>query len=177
MTMKHIFNSFGAACLLVAAAVSAGGGPGGKGLEALADRPPAPGFDLPDPKGQQIRLSDYAGKPLIVNFWATWCPPCRAEMPSLQRAWEQVRGDGIELVAINVGESEGTIQRFLEQVSVDFPLPMDRDSEVVQAWPVRGLPTTFVIDPQGRLAYKAAGEREWDDASLLEMVRALKHVP
>jgi peroxiredoxin len=172
--MRSIVNLFGAACLAGSSALLAAGSPGEKGLDEVAGRPPAPAFDLADPDGGQIRLADYAGKPLIVNFWATWCPPCRAEMPSLQRAWEQVRGEGIELIAINVGESEGTIKRFLEQVPVDFPLPMDLESKVVQAWPVRGLPTTFVVDPRGRLVFKAAGEREWDDAGLLDQVRALK---
>lgn len=157
--------------------VSASGGVGGEGLAPIADRPTAPAFDLADPSGKRVRLADFQGKPLIVNFWATWCPPCRAEMPSMQRAWDQVRGEGIEVIAINVGESAGAIERFREQAKVGFPLPMDTDSTVVQAWPVRGLPTTFVVDPQGRLAYKAAGEREWDDPALLDLVRALKAEP
>jgi peroxiredoxin len=173
--MKSLINLFALACLAASPGLPAEDRPGGDGLAELEDRPTAPPFVLSDPDGNQIDLADYLGKPLIVNFWATWCPPCRAEMPSLQRAWEQVRGEGIELVAINVGESEGTIQRFLDQVSVGFPLPMDRDSKVVQTWPVRGLPTTFVVDPQGRLTYKAAGEREWDDPALLDVVRALRH--
>jgi peroxiredoxin len=172
--MASLVNFVALACLFSSSALLAAGGAGDGGLDAISERPPAPAFELADPGGEQVRLADYRGKPLIVNFWATWCPPCRAEMPSLQRAWEQVRGDGIELVAINVGESESTIQRFLEQVPISFPLPMDRDSKVVQEWPIRGLPTTFVVDPEGRLAYKAAGEREWDNADLLDLVRGLK---
>ena len=172
--MASLVSFLALALLLSSSASLAAGGPGDRGLEEIGDRPLAPAFELADPDGQPIRLADYRGKTLIVNFWATWCPPCRAEMPSLQRAWEQVRGDGIELIAINVGESEGTIQRYLEQVPIGFPLPMDRDSKVVQQWPIRGLPTTFVVDPEGRLAYKAAGEREWDDADLLDLVRGLK---
>lgn len=92
----------------------------------------------------------------------------------MQRAWEAVRGEGIALIAINVGEDAETIRRFLEDHRVDFPLPMDERSQVVQAWPVKGLPTTFVVDPEGRFAYVATGEREWDDPALLDQVRALK---
>ena len=92
----------------------------------------------------------------------------------MQRGWERVRAEGIELIAVNVGEGPEEIQRFAAQHGIGFPLPMDLDSQVVQAWPVVGLPTTFVVDPQGRLAYKAAGEREWDGAELLDLVRALR---
>lgn len=92
----------------------------------------------------------------------------------MQRAWEQVREEGIALIAINVGEDRDTIERFTQSHPIDFPLPMDLDSKVVQSWPVKGLPTTFVVDAQGRLAYRAEGEREWDDPTLLDQVRALK---
>lgn len=91
----------------------------------------------------------------------------------MQRAWEQVAKDGIGLIAINVGEDADTIFEFSADYPVEFPLPMDTDSHVVQEWPVRGLPTTFVVDPEGRLAYQAIGGREWDDPDLLDAVRAL----
>lgn len=92
----------------------------------------------------------------------------------MQRAHEAVSGDGLAVVAINVGEDADTIDQFLTEMPVDFPLPMDLDSRVVQSYPVRGLPTTFVIDSDGRLAYVATGGREWDDPKLLDRVRALK---
>ncbi|MGB5831856.1 MAG: TlpA disulfide reductase family protein [Thiohalocapsa sp.] len=143
-------------------------------LTAMPDQPEAPGFDLSGPDGTRSSLEAMRGKPVIVNFWATWCPPCRAEMPSMQRAWEQIEDEGILMVAVNVGEDAQTIEEFTEQLPVDFPLPMDLDSRVTQSWPMNGLPTTFVVDPDGRLAYRAQGEREWDDATLLDLVRALR---
>jgi peroxiredoxin len=143
-------------------------------LDAIPDQPEAPGFELEGPDGKTYSLADMQGKPVIVNFWATWCPPCRAEMPAMQRAWEQLEAEGVMLVAINVGESKGEIDAFLEQVPVDFPLPMDTDMGVSQSWPMRGLPTTFVVDPDGRLVYRAQGEREWDNPALLDLVRALR---
>ena len=146
----------------------------GQGLTALEDRPLAPDFELKDLDGNSHQLSDYRGKVLIINFWATWCPPCREEMPSMQRAWQKLEPEGIRLLAINVGEDEDTIFQFTANYPVEFPLLMDLDSTVIGEWPVRGLPTTFVVDPQGRLAYRAVGGREWDDEELLAPVRALK---
>jgi peroxiredoxin len=143
-------------------------------LDRLPGTPPAPEFQLSGPNDEVYRLADFKGQPLVVNFWATWCPPCRAEMPAMQRAWEQLKPDGINLIAINVGEDAETVQAFLEQVPVSFPLPLDPDSEVAQQWPMRGLPTTFVVAPDGRILYKAVGEREWDHPELLEQLRALK---
>ncbi|MCP4407577.1 MAG: TlpA family protein disulfide reductase [Gammaproteobacteria bacterium] len=146
----------------------------GEGLTPLPNKPQAPDFVLTDFDGNTHRLSDYRGKVLIVNFWATWCPPCREEMPSMQRAWEKLQQQNILMLAINVGEDEDTIFQFTANYPVDFPLLMDLDSKVVSAWPVRGLPTTFVVDPQGRLVYRAIGGREWDDPQLLAPVRALR---
>lgn len=95
----------------------------------------------------------------------------------MQRAWEQLRDEDILFLAINVGEDARAIERFLKEVPVSFPLPMDVDSNVAQSWPMRGLPTTFVVDPRGRLVYEAAGELDWDDPGLRDLVRALKVAP
>ncbi|WP_245232547.1 peroxiredoxin family protein [Thiorhodococcus minor] len=131
-------------------------------------------FELSAPDGSVHRLADYRGAPLILNFWATWCPPCRAEMPSLQRAHEQLAQDGIGVLAINVGEDPETVDRFRQDFKLDLPLPIDTDTSVTQAYPMRGLPTTFVIDAQGRLALRASGELAWDHPEVLERVRRLK---
>ncbi len=143
-------------------------------LTPIPNKPMAPAFDLKDPQSQSQRLADYRGKPVILNFWATWCPPCREEMPSMQRAHQTLSGEGIAVIAINVGDDAAAIGEFLAQTPVDFPLPMDPESRVAQSYPLKGLPTTYVIDPQGRLVYAAEGEREWDDPKILDRVRALK---
>lgn len=146
----------------------------GKGLTKLTDIPQVPDFVLTDLDGAQHRLGDYRGQVVIVNFWATWCPPCREEMPSMQRAWEQLKKEGILMLGINVGEDEDTIFQFTANYPVEFPLLMDSDSEIVNQWPVHGLPTTFVLDTEGRIVYRAIGGREWDDSQLLALVRELK---
>ncbi len=146
----------------------------GKGLAQMPGRPLATDFVLTDLDGKQHRLSDYRGQVVIINFWATWCPPCRAEMPSMQRAWEQLKKAGIVMLGIDVGEDEDTIFQFTANYPVEFPLLMDLDSKVIDQWPVLGLPTTFVVDTEGRIAYRAIGGREWDEPELLALVRALK---
>jgi len=143
-------------------------------LTRVPGTPRAPEFALTGIDGEVHRLSDYSGRPLVLNFWATWCPPCRAEMPSMQRAYEQLAPEGIGLMAINVGEEPEAIARFLSISPVRFPLPMDRDTQVAQGYPLVGLPTTFVIDPDGRLALIATGELQWDAPAVLDQVRALK---
>jgi len=146
-------------------------------LTSLLERPPAPELGLPDLDGAMHTLAKHEGKVLIVNFWATWCPPCRAEMPSMQRAWEVVKDDGIVLLGVNMGEDEDRIWTFTADYPVDFPLLLDRDGSVTERWPLKGLPTTFVVDGEGRLVYQAIGERAWDDPVLLDKVRALRTEP
>ncbi|MGD2019884.1 MAG: TlpA disulfide reductase family protein [Thiohalocapsa sp.] len=143
-------------------------------LDPMPETPAAPDFELQGPDGETYSLAAMQGQPVIINFWATWCPPCRAEMPAMQRAWEQLEGDGVMLVAVNVGESKAEVAAFAEQLQVEFPLPMDTDMSVSQRWPMKGLPTTFVVDPDGRLVYRAQGERDWDDPALLDLVRGLR---
>jgi len=142
-------------------------------LTPLADKPPAPEFSLVDLEGRIHRLRDYRGRVLIVNFWATWCPPCRKEMPSLDRARERLRDAGVEILAINVGEDEETVFTFTGSYPVRFPLLFDADGKVTERWPVMGLPTTFVVGPEGRLIYRAVGAREWDSPKLMDAVRQL----
>ncbi len=143
-------------------------------LTLMKDLPSAPTFELPDMDGEIFKLSQYRGKPVIVNFWATWCPPCREELPSMNRAWDKIKDQGIEMIAINVGEDEDTIFAFMGDYPIDFQTLMDQSGKIIKQWPIKGLPTTFVVDPQGRLHYRAIGGREWDSDHLLDMVRALR---
>ena len=165
---------FSLALMILTITQSTASGDSTSTLHAVADRPVAPEFALADIDGVMHRLSDYRGQVVIVNFWATWCPPCREEMPSMQRAWEQIQDEDMVILAIDVGEDEDTIFTFTADYPVEFPLLLDLDSRVIQEWPVRGLPTTFIVDPQGRIAYRAIGTRDWEDPALLETLRALQ---
>jgi peroxiredoxin len=148
--------------------------PADQRLTPITGNVPAPDFELQDTNGKTHRLSDYRGRPVIINFWTTWCPPCREELPSMNRAWKQLEKENIAMLAINMGEDEDTIFIFSADYPTDFPILMDQSGDVIARWPVKGLPTTYVIAPDGSIAYRAIGSREWDDKGLLDAVRALK---
>ena len=143
-------------------------------LTPITGNVPAPDFELLDTDGKTHRLTDYRGRPVIINFWTTWCPPCREELPSMNRAWKQIEKEDIAMLAINMGEDEDTIFVFSADYPTDFPILMDQSGDVIARWPVKGLPTTYVIAPDGTIAYRAIGSREWDDKGLLDTIRALK---
>jgi len=144
-------------------------------LTPVAERPLAPDYTLTDLDGRKHRLSELRGKVVLVNFWATWCPPCRRELPSMQRLAEALGREAFVMHAVDSGEDEETILPFVFSTGVElrFPILLDRNSEVLKAWPVVALPTSFVIDPQGRIAYRAVGGREWDDPALVRQIRSL----
>lgn len=145
-----------------------------EGLNPMAGTPMVPDFALKNLDGEIQRLSDLRGKVVIVNFWATWCPPCRAEMPSMQRAWEELRENDVVMLAVHVGGNEDKIWSFVGDYELDFPVLIDPKSEVADAWPMKGLPSTFVVDPDGRIAYRAIGGREWDDPKILKPIYDLR---
>jgi peroxiredoxin len=136
---------------------------------------PAPEFSLMDLDERIHNLADYKGKPVIVNFWATWCPPCREEMPSMERAWKKIESEGIAMIGINVGEDFNTVFGFTADIEVSFPLLLDTDGQVTGKWPIQGLPTTYILNPDGEMVYRMIGGREWDDETLLDAVRDLRN--
>ncbi len=143
-------------------------------LHEIPERPVAPDFSIEDLDGVVHTLSAYRGKVVILNFWATWCPPCREEMPSMERAWQKLRHEDVVMLAVNVGEDEDSVFEFTASYPVEFPLLLDRESAVIGNWPVRVLPTTFVIDPQGKIVYRAIGGRDWSAPEMLLKIRALR---
>ena len=143
-------------------------------LTKLAVPQPAPNFRLIDLDNKIHTLVDFKGKPLIVNFWATWCPPCRAELPSFNRAWAKVKDQDVQMLAINVGESPTTVFNFIKQFPIDFKVLLDPQSDELANWQMQGLPTTFILDSYGRVVYQAIGERAWDSDELLTKVLELR---
>jgi len=131
-------------------------------------------FNVKDIDGTQYKLSDYRGKVVVLNFWATWCPPCREEMPSMNRAHHKLENDNIIILAINVGEDEDTIFEFTGNYPVDFPLLMDQTGNVIKRYPVMGLPTTYIINPAGLVTHRTVGGRAWDDDTLLNELRRMQ---
>ncbi len=146
----------------------------GQVLSPFAEDMIAPDFKLQDTEEAWHSLSDYRGKTVIVNFWTTWCPPCREEFPSMNRLWHKMHDEGVVVLAINIGENDHDIFVFTANYEADFPILFDRKGEVIDQWPVRGLPTTFVIAPDGRIAYRAIGARQWDAPEFVSKIRALR---
>lgn len=124
----------------------------------------APGFELPSIDGGSKRFEDYRGRYLLVNFWAVWCAPCRAEMPAMERLYEKYAGDDFEVLAIHVGPSTAGAKRYAESQGLKFPILVDEEM-ALSDWAVKGLPTTYLIDPQGRIVAQTVGELQWDAAS------------
>jgi len=134
---------------------------------------PAPDFSLADIDGNRDTLSSGRGQWVFLHFWASWCGPCRKEMPAIQRMANLMKADAIKIQLVNTAEDEDTIFSFLGGVAPDLNTLMDRDGEVTEAWKPRGLPATYLIDPRGNVRYQALGGREWDQAEYLAFLRAL----
>jgi peroxiredoxin len=117
---------------------------------------PAPDFTLTSLDGSVFTLSELRGKPVVLNFWATWCPPCRAEMPELQAASERLAGE-VAIIGVNQGENPQQVRGFIEPLGFTFPMPLDERIDVSRQYLVRNLPTTFFIDRDGVIRYAQIG--------------------
>ena len=133
----------------------------------------APPFELTDKDGKAYALTPESDRWRFVHFWASWCGPCRREIPAIQRMAQQLEQDKVKLVLINTAEDEDTIFTFLAGVAPDLATLMDRDGQVTEEWRPRGLPATYLVDPEGRIRYQALGGREWDQPAYLGFLRAL----
>lgn len=140
-------------------------------LMEQASGKPAPDFVLPDLDGQSWQLGQARGQVLLINFWATWCEPCRREMPALNRLHEAMAGKDFQVIGIHVGPSK-EIELFLEETPVGFPILIDADLALAD-WNVPVLPATFLIDAGGHARYWALGEREWDSPEAVEFFTAV----
>jgi peroxiredoxin len=116
---------------------------------AKGDEPPS--FRLADLDNAVHEWKDYEGKPLILNFWGTFCPPCRNEMPALQKQYEKWKDQGLELVGINLSEDRLTVESFIRQVGVDFPILLDKDKKIEKLYGLKQYPTTFFISSDGKI--------------------------
>jgi len=124
----------------------------------------APDFSLEDLDGEQHALSDYRGKVIMLNFWATWCPPCRREIPSMESIYQDLGDKGFVVLGVNEFETPDHVFAYTGQLSVfpNFPILFDLDSKVAELYGVKGLPTTLLINKQGQVVYRAAGGRNFD---------------
>jgi thiol-disulfide isomerase/thioredoxin len=132
-----------------------------------------PALTLTDLEGKPHRLADYRGKAVLVNFWATWCVPCRDEMPSIEKLRASLEGKPFVVLAVNLAEPESRIRKFLEVVPVRFPVLLDRDAQTARAWQARVLPATFIVGPDGVVRYQYFGELDWSKPAVRDAILAL----
>jgi thiol-disulfide isomerase/thioredoxin len=133
----------------------------------------APDFTLQDIDGETFTLNQSKGQWIFLHFWASWCGPCREEMPAIQRLSDKTQDNKFNIVMINTAEDEDTIFEFLATIDVDLNSLMDTDGQVTEVWKPRGLPTTFLINPKGEIKYQAIGGREWDNPVYIQFIRTL----
>ena len=168
-----------AIALFLLLAVSAAGAvdlpPLGHTMNPVSPPLAAPDFKLPDMDGESHALSDFRGKVVMLNFWATWCPPCRREMPSMQRLYEKFNERGLVVVAVNQFEDPDLVFEFTGRLSLEptFPILFDRESRVSEQFKVKGLPTTYLLDKQGKIRYRAIGGREFDHPEVEALIEGL----
>jgi len=132
----------------------------------------APDLRLYNMDEEIIDIKELKGKVVVINFWATWCPPCRREMGSLERLYQAVKNKNVEVLAVNIGEDMDTVFSFMGTVepSPEFQIVFDPDAASMNNWKVRGLPTTYIISPDGTIAYSAIGGREFDHPDIQKKI-------
>ena len=134
----------------------------------------APEFELKNLDGQTVRLSDFRGRPVLLNFWATWCQPCAEELPSLQRLHESLGEKGLQVVAISIDRSNHEkVRDYVKNYHLTFPVLLDPDQEARRKYFILGLPTSYLIDARGRFRGFVSGAREWDSEASKTVMRIL----
>lgn len=147
----------------------------GNGLTVTYKSPPAHRLILESLDGDTYDLAAMKGRVVVINFWATWCPPCIEELPSMQKLWDQAHAGGLDILAVNLGEPPDRIRAFLQsfEPKLTFPILLDRDGEAFEAWGVRGLPKTFVVNKRGQIIYEAEGGRDMNSEHIRERLQEL----
>jgi len=160
------------AYLLVMAAVTANAETLPPGVMRIGGTP-APALQLDNLDGEAYDLQASQGHWRFVHFWASWCGPCRKEMPSIERMVTALGNSPLEIVLVNTAETEDEVFTFLGIVAPDLLPLMDTDGQVTEVWQPRGLPATYLVDPSGHIQYQALGGREWEKPVYLEFLRRL----
>jgi thiol-disulfide isomerase/thioredoxin len=134
---------------------------------------PTPALALNDLAGSPRTLDDYRGRLVLLNFWATWCEPCRDEMASMQKLQDKLAGRPFVVLLVNYGEARARVADFAKREAIAFPILLDPNQDAPRAWRVRVLPSSFLIGPDGRVRYAVIGEIDWASQSAVEMAQSL----
>lgn len=147
----------------------------GADLSEVQEGKPAPDFELDTLSGETVKLSDYQGKKVILNFWATWCPPCKAEMPHMQNFYEKNQDKGIEVVAVNLtnmDKGKTQLDKFVEDYGLSFDIPLDKDGEIGMQYQAFTIPTSYIIDTDGIIQKKIIGPM--DEPMMEQLTNGIK---
>ena len=141
--------------------------------EELNPPPPAPEFRLKDINGKSFSLRDYRGRVVLLNFWATWCPSCKFEMPSMESLREALGNKGLVVLTVNARESADEVKAFFQEHRLWFPALLDEDGDIFERFNVWSLPTTFIIGRKGELLGKVIGYRDWGSEHTMRVLQRL----
>lgn len=128
-------------------------------------------FQLEDLYGTTRSLSSFQGKVVFLNFWATWCGPCRSEMPSMQKLYDELKDEGLEIVAVDLQEGKDQVKRFVDNGKLTFPVLLDKDGQTGAVYGARSIPTTYLIDRKGSIFARVIGAREWHTPEIVSVFR------
>ncbi len=133
----------------------------------------APDFLLKDIEGRDVSLADFRGKLVFLNFWATWCPPCREEMPSMEKLYRTMQGRPFEMLAVSIDDDPKRVERYRSSMEYTFPILMDQNQKVAALYRTTGVPETFLIGPDGTILYKVIGPLDWEDSENLAVIEEI----
>jgi len=143
------------------------------GVQALREPTPIVDFTLPDLQGNQVSLSAFKGKVVLLNFWATWCPPCRKEIPSMERLYKKYGDQGFEIVGVDLQESHATVADFVKEFGMTYTVLLDNKGETGATYGARSIPTSYIIDRSGNAVSGVVGTKEWDSDEVTRYIQAL----
>lgn len=146
---------------------------GANNLKPVEGDTPSPPLKLKDIQGKPHDLRDYKGKVVLVQFWGTYCPPCRKEMPSMNRLQKKMGDTPFAILAVNMGEPEETVQSFINEVKPDFTILLDPEGVSIGDWKIFAAPSNFIVAPDGKIHYTLYGGVEWDADELVSKLKAL----
>jgi cytochrome c biogenesis protein CcmG, thiol:disulfide interchange protein DsbE len=142
-------------------------------LEAMKDNSPTPDFTLPNPDGKKLSLKGFRGKVVFLNFWATWCAPCREEMPAMEKLYQEFKDNNFVILAVNVKDRKQDAVNFVKELKLTYPIVIDPEGQVGLLYGAWGLPTTYLIGPKGEGLARAWGPAEWYGPAARKLIKDL----
>jgi peroxiredoxin len=143
------------------------------GIQKINPPVKAKDFTLEDLEVSAVNLKDFQGKVVFLNFWATWCPPCRVEMPAMEKLWQKFKQEEFVILAVDLGEGKEKVSSFVEKNGYTFPVLLDSMGAVANTYGIRAIPTTYLLDSEGRMVGKALGARDWASADAFKLIEQL----